>query len=230
MLLLGQYLAALGIITPAEEEALHVRMVRGAVALGHRRIVFKPHPTAPASWTRTLEREAAALEAELTVLDRPLIAEVLYRRLRPALVAGCFSTALFTASTFYGIPVARIGTEPLLDRLTPYQNSNRVPLTIVDALLPDLADGAAGAPKEADDILTGLVSAVGFAMQPQLRPDLRAAAESYLGRNLNNRTWRYFKRRRLTVLGLPGGIPVPRNATVRRVVRRARRLKRVALG
>ncbi|WP_327325655.1 alpha-2,8-polysialyltransferase family protein [Streptomyces sp. NBC_01210] len=230
VLLLGQYLAALGIITPAEEEALHVRMVRGAVALGHRRIVFKPHPTAPASWTRTLEREAAALEAELTVLDRPLIAEVLYRRLRPALVAGCFSTALFTASTFYGIPVARIGTEPLLDRLTPYQNSNRVPLTIVDALLPDLADGAAGAPKEADDILTGLVSAVGFAMQPQLRPDLRAAAESYLGRNLNNRTWRYFKRRRLTVLGLPGGIPVPRNATVRRVVRRARRLKRVALG
>ncbi|MFD9221167.1 polysialyltransferase family glycosyltransferase [Streptomyces sp. NPDC060064] len=230
VLLLGQYLATLGIITPAEEEALHVRMVRGAVALGHRRIVFKPHPTAPASWTRTLEREAAALEAELTVLDRPLIAEVLYRRLRPALVAGCFSTALFTASTFYGIPVARIGTEPLLDRLTPYQNSNRVPLTIVDALLPDLADGAAGAPKEADDILTGLVSAVGFAMQPQLRPDLRAAAESYLGRNLNNRTWRYFKRRRLTVLGLPGGIPVPRNATVRRVVRRARRLKRVALG
>ncbi|MFF3453114.1 polysialyltransferase family glycosyltransferase [Streptomyces sp. NPDC002730] len=230
VLLLGQYLAALGIITPAEEEALHVRMVRGAVALGHRRIVFKPHPTAPASWTRTLEREAAALEAELTVLDRPLIAEVLYRRLRPALVAGCFSTALFTASTFYGIPVARIGTEPLLDRLTPYQNSNRVPLTIVDALLPDLADGAAGAPKEADDILTGLVSAVGFAMQPQLRPDLRAAAESYLGRNLNHRTWRYFKRRRLTVLGLPGGIPVPRNATVRRVVRRVRRLKRVALG
>ncbi|MER5459178.1 polysialyltransferase family glycosyltransferase [Streptomyces sp. NPDC002668] len=229
-LLLGQYLAALGIITPAEEEALHVRMVRGAVALGHRRIVFKPHPTAPASWTRTLEREAAALDAELTVLDRPLIAEVLYRRLRPALVAGCFSTALLTASTFYGIPVARIGTQSLLDRLTPYQNSNRVPVTIVDALLPDLADGAAGAPKEADETLTGLVSAVGFAMQPQLRPDLRAAAESYLGRNLNNRTWRYFKRRRLTVLGLPGGIPVPRNATVRRMVRRARRLKRVALG
>ncbi|NUL31691.1 hypothetical protein HRW09_19545, partial [Streptomyces lunaelactis] len=145
-LLLGQYLAALGIITPAEEEALHVSMVRGAVALGHRRIVFKPHPTAPSAWTRTLEREAEALDAELTVLDRPLLAEVLYRRLRPALVAGCFSTALFTASTFYGIPVARIGTEPLLDRLTPYQNSNRVPLTIVDALVPDLAEGAAGAP------------------------------------------------------------------------------------
>ncbi|NUL34986.1 hypothetical protein HRW09_37040, partial [Streptomyces lunaelactis] len=67
--------------------------------------------------------------------------------------------------------------------------------------------------------MAGLLNAGGFAMQPQLRPDLRAAAEEYLGRNLNTRTWRYFKRRRLTVLGLPGGIPVPRNATVRRVVR-----------
>ncbi|MFD4141514.1 alpha-2,8-polysialyltransferase family protein [Streptomyces sp. NPDC058572] len=229
-LLLGQYLAALGIITPEEEEALHVRMVKGAAALGHRRIVFKPHPTAPASWTRTLEREAAALDIELTVLDRPLLAEVLYRQLRPALVAGCFSTALFTASTFYGIPVARIGTEPLLDRLTPYQNSNRVPLTIVDALLPDLAAGAAGAPAEAGERLTGLLSAVGFAMQPQLRADLRPAAERFLSSGGDSGVWRYFKRRRLTVLGLPGGLPVPRNAAVRRVVRRARRLKRAALG
>ncbi len=229
-LLLGQYLAALGILTPQEEEALHVRMVRAAVALGHRRIVFKPHPTAPASWVRTLEREAATLEAELTVLDRPVIAEVLYRRLRPGLVAGCFSTALFTASTFYGLPVARIGTEPLLDRLTPYQNSNRIPLTLVDALLPDLAKGESGAPKAADEELTELLSAVGFAMQPQIRPDLREAAERYLGQRPKGRTGRYFKRRRLTVLGLPGGVPVPRHATVRRMVRRARRLKRLALG
>ncbi|MEV6397798.1 alpha-2,8-polysialyltransferase family protein [Streptomyces sp. NPDC051907] len=248
-LLLGQYLAALGIITVAEEEALHLRMVRGAVALGHRRIVFKPHPTAPASWTRALEREAEKLDAELTVVDRPLLAEVLYKQLRPALVAGCFSTALLTASTFYGIPVARVGTEPLLDRLTPYQNSNRVPLTIVDALIPDLAEGEAGAPKAADESLTGLISAVGYAMQPQLRPDLRPAAEAYLSGSLGGTgagagagagtgagsgsrsgAWRYFKRRRLTVLGLPGGIPVPRGAAVRRVVRRARRLKKAALG
>ena len=47
-LLLGQYLSALDILTPEEEEDLHVRMVRGAVALGHRTVVFKPHPTAPA--------------------------------------------------------------------------------------------------------------------------------------------------------------------------------------
>ncbi|NWF30712.1 hypothetical protein HW130_31460 [Streptomyces sp. PKU-EA00015] len=225
-LLLGQYLAALGIITPAEEEAQHLRMLRAAVELGHRNVVFKPHPTAPASWTRTLEREAESLGVGLTVVDRPLLAEVLYRQLRPSLVAGCFSTALFTAATFYGIPVARLGTEPLLDRLTPYQNSNRVPLTVVDALVPDLAEGAAGAPAEADERLTGLLSAVGFAMQPQIRADLRPAAERFLSTALDASTVRYFKRRRLTVLGLPGGLPVPRHAAVRRVVRRARRLKR----
>ncbi|MER6994480.1 alpha-2,8-polysialyltransferase family protein [Streptomyces sp. NPDC000410] len=229
-LLLGQYLTALGIITAAEEEDLHLRMVRGAVALGHRKLVFKPHPVAPAAWSRALEREAGKLGVELTVLERPLLAEVLYRRLKPALVVACFSTALLTASTFYSIPVARIGTEPLLDRLTPYQNSNRVPLTLVDALVPDLEAGASGAPRPADDALRGLVRAVGFAMQPQLRPDLREAAQTYLSAHLSPRTWRYFKRRRLTVLGLPGGLPVPRNAAVRRVARRVRRLKRAALG
>ncbi|MGW1974790.1 alpha-2,8-polysialyltransferase family protein [Streptomyces sp. NPDC001889] len=228
-LLLGQYLAALGILTPEEEEELHLRMVRGATARGHRRIVFKPHPTAPASWTRALVEEAGALGAELTVLESPLLAEVVYRRTRPSLVVGCFSTALLTAGTFYGIPVARVGTEPLLDRLTPYQNSNRIPLTIVDAVVPEILDehgaGVAAGPGE----LAGLVRAVGFAMQSGIRPDLRADAEAFLAARPDDRVLRYFKRRRLTALGLPGGLPVPRGAALRKVVRRARRLRRAAL-
>ncbi|MGW2115870.1 polysialyltransferase family glycosyltransferase [Streptomyces zhihengii] len=228
-LILGQYLAALDIITREEEELLHVRLLRGVAAHGHRRVVFKPHPTAPASWNRTLEEEARELGVELTVVERPLLAEVLYRQLRPSLVAGCFSTGLFTAAAFHGIPVARLGTEPLLDRLTPYQNSNRVPLTVVDALVPDLETGTPVVPGPPDAFLTGLLEAVGFAMQPQIRPDLRPAAERFLAGSLNSRTLRYFKRRRLTVLGLPGGLPVPRNEAVRRVVRRARHLKRAVL-
>ncbi|WP_274561564.1 alpha-2,8-polysialyltransferase family protein [Streptomyces spiramyceticus] len=234
-LLLGQYLSALSILTAEEEEELHVTMLRGAVTRGHRRIVFKPHPTAPARWSRMLEREAESLGVELTVLDHPLLAEVLYQRIRPALVVGCFSTALLTASTFYSIPVARTGTDRLLERLAPYQNSNRVPVTIVDALVPDLAGAG---PEEGDHTappdLAGLVRAVGFAMQPQIRADLRPAAERYLAEHLNGSTWRYFKRRRLTTLALPGAIPkqfafVPRNATLRRVARRARSFKRAAL-
>ncbi|CAM5693235.1 alpha-2,8-polysialyltransferase family protein [Streptomyces aurantiogriseus] len=227
-LLLGQYLSALGILSVREEEDLHVRMMRGAVARGHRAIVFKPHPTAPARYSRILEAEAEKLGVDLTVLDTPVLAEVLFDRARPALVVGCFSTALFTASAFYELSVARIGTEPLLDRLTPYQNSNRVPVVLADALLPDLEEKDAALPA---DTLSALVTAVGFVMQPQLHPSLRPAAETYLRTRLGPRTQRYFKRKRLTSLGLPGGIPerlsfLPRNSTARRVVRRAKALRK----
>ncbi|WAP56552.1 polysialyltransferase family glycosyltransferase [Streptomyces sp. S465] len=238
-LMLGQYLSALDILTPQEEEELHVRMLRGAVALGHRTVVFKPHPTAPARWSRMLEKKAAELGAELTVMDTPVLAEVLYQRMRPALVIGCFSTALLTADVFYGLPVARIGTEVLLERLTPYQNSNRMPVTIVDALLPDLEDhkavtAAQPVDERAGKRLGGLVTAVGFCMQAKIYPDLRPAAERYLATHLDAHTWRYFKKRRLTALALPGAVPsqlafIPRNETVRRVARRARALKRAAL-
>lgn len=235
-LLLGQYLSALGILGDAEEEELHLGMVRGAVALGHRRLVFKPHPVAPARWSRLLEDEAKKLGAELALLDRPVLAEVAYQRLRPALVVGCFSTALLTAAGLYGLPVARVGTGTVLSRLAPYQNSNRVPLTIVDALLPDLADGPAveaWAMPSAERVaeLAALLKAVGFAMQPKIYPGLQAEAERYLSTRLDPHTWRYFKRRRLAALALPGAVPgqlafIPRNATVRRLARRARALKR----
>ncbi|MGW1104018.1 polysialyltransferase family glycosyltransferase [Streptomyces sp. NPDC002540] len=238
-LLLGQYLSALGLIGAAEEEDLHLRMMRGAVALGHTRLVFKPHPTAPARWSRAMGAEAEKLGAELTVLDAgvltaPVLAEVLYQRMRPALVVGCFSTALLTASAFYGLPVARVGTGMLLDRLAPYENSNRVPVTLVDALVPEVTDraaveraGTAADPADPAD-LTGLVTAVGFAMQPKIHPGLRPAAERYLSAHLDATTWRYFKRKRLTSLALPGAVPaqlafLPRNAVVRRVARSVRR-------
>lgn len=244
-LLLGQYLSALGILSVAEEEELHMSMVRGAARLGHREIVFKPHPTAPAHWTEPLRAEAERLGSKLTVLNTPVLAEVVYQRARPALVVGCFSTALLTASVLYGIPVARTGTKLLLERLSPYQNSNRVPVTIVHALLPDLADAAAvrswsaPSPERVAAELTPLLHAVGFCMQPKAYPKLRPAAEAYLTGRLTGRpsaaTWPYFKRRRLTSLGLPGAVParlafVPRNRTVRRVARRARALKKATMG
>ncbi|MGW2703581.1 alpha-2,8-polysialyltransferase family protein [Streptomyces sp. NPDC001340] len=234
-LLLGQYLSALDILTAEQEENLHVRMLKGAVALGHTKVVFKPHPTAPARFTRTLEQEAEKLKVELTVLDTPVLAEVVYQRMRPALVVGCFSTALLTASALYGLPVARVGTDLLLERLTPFENSNRVPVTVVDALLPELGDREAVTEQRRGmevEALGALVRAVGFAMQPKILPRLREETEQYLARNLNPHTLRYFKRKRLTSLALPGGVPaqlsfIPRNATVRRVARKARNLRRV---
>ncbi|MEU2335816.1 alpha-2,8-polysialyltransferase family protein [Streptomyces sp. NPDC013172] len=235
-LLLGQYLSALEILTPEQEEHLHVRMLRGAVQLGHTKVVFKPHPSAPARFARTLEQEADKLKVELTVLDTTALAEVLYQKMRPALVVGCFSTALLTASALYGLPTARIGTETLLDKLVPYENSNRVPVTVVDALVPDLTDRKAveeQRPGMSVEALGALIRAVGFAMQPKIYPQLRVETERYLSKHLNERTIRYFKRRRLTSLALPGGVPsqlafIPRNATVRRVARKARNLRRGA--
>ncbi|MEU5535097.1 alpha-2,8-polysialyltransferase family protein [Streptomyces sp. NPDC020362] len=233
-LLLGQYLSALDILTPEQEENLHVRMLKGAVELGHTKVVFKPHPTAPARYARTLEEEAERLGVDLTVLDTPVLAEVLYQRMRPALVVGCFSTALLTASALYGLPVARVGTDLLLEQLTPYENSNRIPVTVVDALLPELGDRAAVTEQRRGtdvEALGALVRAVGFAMQPKILPRLREETEQYLEKNHSERILRYFKRRRLTSLALPGGVPtqlafIPRNATVRRVARRARNLRR----
>ncbi len=240
-LLLGQYLSALGLISAAEEEELHLSMVRGAAALGHKQIVFKPHPTAPAHWTEPLAAEAKRLGATLTVLNTPVLAEVVYQKAEPALVVGCFSTALITASALYGIPVARTGTRLLLDRLTPYQNSNRVPVTIVHDALPELSDARAvrawrpPSPEYVAGELTPLLHTVGFCMQAQAYPHLRDEATDWLTHRLTERTWVYFKRRRLTSLGLPGAVPgrlafVPRNRTVRRVARRARALKKATLG
>ncbi|MDX3238024.1 polysialyltransferase family glycosyltransferase [Streptomyces sp. ME03-5709C] len=233
--LLGQYLSALGLITMAEEDELHVRMLRGAVAAGHRHVLFKPHPSAPPQYSRSLEQAAVRLGARLTVLDVPVLAETVYRYLRPELVVGCFSTALMTASAFYGIPVARVGTADLLERLTPYENSNRVPLTVVDAVVPDLeadtaGDGAPAHPSAqwVGGQLAPLVRTVGYCMQPKAHAALRDEAVGWLDAHLAGHP-QYFSRKRLTRLGLPGGTPA-RTAALRRspAVRRMARVLRAA--
>ncbi|MER5717226.1 polysialyltransferase family glycosyltransferase [Streptomyces sp. NPDC002132] len=217
----------------AEQEP-HLRMVRGAVALGHRTLVFAPHPAASARRFGVLEDEASRLGAELTVLERPVLAEVAIQRLRPALVVGCSSPALLTAAVPYGLPVARAGTGAALAGLTPYGNAERVPLTVLDALLPDLEDPAEVAgwtPPSRERVreLAALLRAVGFAMRPRIHPELRGEAERYLSAHPGRHTSRYFTRRRLASLALPGGLPtglafLPRNPTVRRLARRARAL------
>ncbi|MFH9113867.1 polysialyltransferase family glycosyltransferase [Streptomyces globisporus] len=234
-MLLGQYLAALTILTPEEEEELHIRMLRGAARAGHTSILFKPHPTAPARYSRALDEAAAELGVRLTTLNSPLLAETLYERCAPTLVVGCFSTAMFTAAAYYGIPVARVGTRLVLDRITPYENSNRIPLTITDHLVPDLdaQDGPGGAeardpggvphlPRTAPDTLAPLVRTVGYCMQAKLNPGLRSEAEAWLREHLDPTTQHYFKRRRLQSLTLPGGGPRGAAVRLRRTVRRTR--------
>ncbi|MBT3151661.1 hypothetical protein HTV45_12325 [Streptomyces sp. CHD11] len=235
-LLVGQSLSALGVHPAGEEDELHLRMLRGAVERGHRTVVFAPHPASEVRHGRALRTEAERLGVDLTVLDTPVPAEALFERSRPALVVGCSSGALFTASACYGLPVARVGTERLLDLLTPYQHGHRVQAVLADALLEDLEGGDGGGPAPlAAGGLDDLVTALGFTMQPQVHPSLRPAAERYLAQNPGPPARRWFRRKRLTSLGLPGGIPgrlafLPRSATARRVVRRARALRKAVRG
>ncbi|MGW4850973.1 polysialyltransferase family glycosyltransferase [Streptomyces sp. NPDC004288] len=225
-LLLGQYLAALSLLTAEEEEDLHVRMLRGAAAAGHRSIVFKPHPTAPARYSQALDEEAERSGVRLTVLDGPLLAETFYERCRPELVVGCFSTAMITAAVYYGVPIARVGTEEVLARLTPFENSNRVPLTVVDHLVADLEGGEEPAlPGVAPASLTPLVRAVGYCMRHKVHPGLRAEAVAFLAEHhAAPGTAHHFTAERLTELGLPGGGPAPTGTSrLRRSLARSRR-------
>ncbi|MEU7699066.1 polysialyltransferase family glycosyltransferase [Streptomyces sp. NPDC039028] len=206
-LMLGQYLAALDLLTVDEEEDLHVRMLRGAAAAGHRSVVFKPHPSAPAGYSAALRAEAERSGVRLTVLDGPLLAETFYERCRPRLVVGCFSTAMFTAAVYYGVPVARVGTAEVLARLTPYENSNRIPLTVVDHLVPDLeGDEAPAVPGAAPDSLTPLVRAVGYCMRHKSHPGMREEAAAFLAaHHADPDVAHHFDTERLGLLGLPGG-------------------------
>ncbi|WP_231157042.1 MULTISPECIES: alpha-2,8-polysialyltransferase family protein [unclassified Streptomyces] len=135
-LVVGESLAALGVGAQGGEDALHGEMLRAAARRGHRRVAFVPHPAAGAGPLGAPRAEAERLGVDLTVLDSPVPAELLLQASRPALVVGCSSAALFTASALYGFPVVRVGTERLLARLTPYDHPHRVALVLAEAVLP----------------------------------------------------------------------------------------------
>ncbi|GAA3042052.1 polysialyltransferase family glycosyltransferase [Streptosporangium longisporum] len=202
-MILGQYLSALDILTPAEEAGLHADMLRGLAARGFRSVLFKPHPAAGRQHARRLRETAAELGVELEVVAETVPAESCFAASRPELVVGCFSTALITAGRYFGLPVATMGGESVLERLIPYENSNRIPVTITDALLPRLSvDGSLEDPPAVD--LPALVSAVGYCMQSEAYPGLRETAATYLRAYGSAR---YFKNRRLVSLDLLPSAP-----------------------
>lgn len=225
--LLGADPQAPGALPAAEEERLYARMLRGVREAGHRAVVLAPHPAAPAPRTAALEEEAAALGVELYVPEGAQPVEALYERLHPALVVGCASGALLTAGAVHGLPAARCGTGSVLERMVPYENEDRVPAVAVDALLPELGTPGDGpfTPEEA----AALLRAVAFCMWPRVLPELRGETERFLADHPDGRVRRYFARRRLVSLGLPGGLPAPltpvvRSPAVRHTAHRARAL------
>jgi hypothetical protein len=205
--LLGQHLSALQLITEEEEQRLHLQMVDGAVAAGFTELLFKSHPATPAGLTGSLVRRAGELGARLTVREAPELVETWYGSRQVDLVVGCSSTALATAALF-GVPAARIGTELLLERLDPYEASNRVAAAVIAATVPPLESVATSAhsrPSRARTLTTEqVVNTVGYLMQPTRNPDLRGAAVSLLEQHFDDLR-PYIRPSRLTELGLPGG-------------------------
>ncbi|WP_175047889.1 polysialyltransferase family glycosyltransferase [Microlunatus speluncae] len=211
--LLGQYLSALNILTQDEEIDLLRQLISRAVAAGFTTLVFKPHPSAPDQLTAPLFAEAERLGADLAVHDDADLVESWFDQPSIGLVVGCFSTALLTAATCYGLPTARVGTDLALERVRPYENSNRIPVTLIDALVPEIGS-LAEQPAQVSATRSGpdevpindLVRMVGYCMQPGRNPDLRPTTERLLSDHWES-VRGYVKRRRLTILDLPGRLP-----------------------
>jgi hypothetical protein len=218
-LVLGQYLSALEVLTVEEEDTLYLGLVAACAAAGFSTVVVKPHPSAPDQRVRRLQAASEAAGVPVLVADEPSLVECWYRHPAVGLVAGCFSTGLMTAA-FFDLPARRRGTELVLQRLRPYENSNRIPVTIADALLPGDASGPR--PPATAETVTALVHTVSYCMQPTRYPGLRPVAHDFLTSTLPT-TARYVTKRRLATLELPGQPRPVRSSWPTRVFRQARR-------
>lgn len=220
-LMLGQYLVPLGVLTPEQQAELDEQMLVAALHAGARTVAYKPHPSVSAGSTAALSEEAAELGLALVVLPDEVPAELLMLWLTPRVVISGFSTSLFTAAELFGLPATAVGFESVGPELSPFQNSNRVPLVLADALFGP--ETSVTGPE-----VQGLVDAVAYCMQSQRLPELRAAAEVFLAEHPELRD-RYIKQRRLRALRLPSAGPRP-TVTGRSPRAVARRVLRARLG
>ncbi|KDA05114.1 hypothetical protein DC31_03735 [Microbacterium sp. CH12i] len=209
-LVLGQYLAALGLVSVDDEIAMQRDMVDRAMQWHPERIIFKPHPSAPPSVTDAVRERALGHGAEFVEYRGVQPAELIAERLDAVGVVAGFSTALPTVQALFDLPIASAGTEQVLRRLTPFKNSNRVPVTIVDALTRP------NSPYRDPERLQLLIDAVGYAMQPVIAEHLRPRAEELLRQLSAAERRRYFTPARLMELRLPGAPP---EGAIRRALR-----------
>lgn len=142
-LVLGQHLAALGVLSTREQEDFNIEMLRAAAGLGVSAVIFKTHPAAPPSPTKRLRAAAVELKLGLQVVTTAAPVEVLLELLAPKFVMGSFSTGLSTARVLFGARAITWGTESLVLRLPLQADSNRVPMAI-SYLTLEHVDGAVG--------------------------------------------------------------------------------------
>lgn len=199
-LLLGQYLGSLGLVDAEEELELHEQMLLAAKDRGLNTILFKAHPSASATSAARLRARALDLQLDFHLLDTDHLAETVILAAQPQLVISCFSTALVTAKYVLDTPVHAVGTAKMLQLLAPYENSNRIPLSIIHGLF--VQDLPVPARAGNIDMLSNLLAAVSYCMQSKQLPQLRQTAEQFLSEHYGVYS-AHFKRRRITKLELP---------------------------
>lgn len=214
-MVVGQYLADVSLFSLEKETEIYEQMIDQAIATGHQHIYLKPHPSSSQSVQSALEHRARRRGISFDVVPAHLPVELSVLALQPKSIYSCFSTGMITAWRLFDIPATAFGTRDALEEFRPYQNSNRIPVTICDYLF-------AGETSHQES-LQDVINAVGYCMQARQLPELREAAVDFLDRSLP--AYRhYFKRRRLTKLGLPGSLPPQSRAQqVRSVGRRGLR-------
>ena len=164
----GQYLADLGLLTPEEDAALLGRMIAVALEqLPDRPVLVRAHPKAAAHTTAAVVASFTAQGRDVRLLPTRGLVETLFDELDVAVVVSCFSTALFTARAM-GVRTVSVGAHAVLRRLRPYQNSNRMAIVLADLLhLSVPLEAGPGRRPETDPALIDLVTAVtALSMQP----------------------------------------------------------------
>lgn len=228
-LILGQYLGSLGLVDAAEELELHEQMLLVAKDRGLSTILFKAHPSASATSAARLQARALAHELDFQLVQTDHLAETVILAAQPELVISCFSTALVTAKYVLNTDVQAVGTATMLQLLAPYENSNRIPLSIIHGLF--VQELPAPAHAAGPDMLSKLLACVSYCMQAQQLPQLRQGAQEFLAEHYDQYSV-HFKRRRITKLELPptwAHLPVRRSvpstvrATSRQILRRSSR-------
>ncbi|GAA4754500.1 alpha-2,8-polysialyltransferase family protein [Amnibacterium soli] len=223
----GQYLADLGLLTQEEDAALLSRMI--AVALEQapdRPVLVRAHPKAAAHATAAVVASFTSQGRDVRLLPTRGLVETLFAELDVALVVSCFSTALFTARAM-GVPTVAVGARAVLRRLRPYQNSNRMAIVLADLLhlsVP-LEAGPAQRPTT-DPALIELIAAVtALSMQPGSLEGMLGvhdAAVLALPPDRYALLRRYVSQERL--LRLFPGLPAPRRSVAARMRGRAARV------
>ncbi|MCA0849988.1 alpha-2,8-polysialyltransferase family protein [Salipiger thiooxidans] len=165
---LGQYLSGLNLCTPEEEVELYAQALNICSLLNKGNgdtVFFKPHPTFSTGLLHALKTSPRLRNFDLRILDTGPLMEEFLMHYRPAFIASVFSTGLATAREMFGIEAYSYDTLPFLQRLKPYENSNRVPAALIHYGFPEIASRRAELPLETLQAKIDLLSA---GMQPKL--------------------------------------------------------------